>query len=58
MIPIARPQMGEEEKERVWEAMSSGSLAQGPRVKQLEDSLASKQAFLDMARKAAEDFSG
>ena len=38
MIPIARPQMGEEEKERVWEAMSSGSLAQGPRVKQLEDS--------------------
>lgn len=37
MIPIARPQMGEEEKERVWEAMSSGSLAQGPRVKQLEE---------------------
>jgi dTDP-4-amino-4,6-dideoxygalactose transaminase len=29
--------MGEEEKERVWEAMSSGSLAQGPRVKQLEE---------------------
>ena len=40
MIPIARPQMGEEEKERVWEAMSSGSLAQGPRVKQLEDEFA------------------
>jgi dTDP-4-amino-4,6-dideoxygalactose transaminase len=32
--------MGEEEKERVWEAMSSGSLAQGPRVKQLEDEFA------------------
>ncbi|KRF11510.1 DNA repair protein [Nocardioides sp. Soil797] len=27
-------------------------------VKQLEDDLASRQAFLDMARKAAEDFSG
>ncbi|HEU4863630.1 MAG TPA: DegT/DnrJ/EryC1/StrS family aminotransferase [Candidatus Limnocylindria bacterium] len=40
MIPIARPQMGEEEKERVWEAMSSGSLAQGPRVKQLEEEFA------------------
>jgi perosamine synthetase len=40
VIPIARPQMGEEEKERVWEAMSSGSLAQGPRVKQLEDEFA------------------
>ena len=36
MIPIARPQMGDEEKERVWEAMSSGSLAQGPRVRELE----------------------
>ena len=32
VIPIARPQMGEEEKQRVWEAMASGSLAQGPRV--------------------------
>jgi dTDP-4-amino-4,6-dideoxygalactose transaminase len=32
--------MGEEEKERVWEAMSSGSLAQGPRVKQLEEEFA------------------
>jgi perosamine synthetase len=40
VIPIARPQMGEEEKERVWEAMSSGSLAQGPRVRQLEDEFA------------------
>jgi perosamine synthetase len=40
VIPIARPQMGQEEKERVWEAMSSGSLAQGPRVKQLEDEFA------------------
>ncbi len=36
MIPIARPQMGDEEKELVWEAMSSGSLAQGPRVLELE----------------------
>ena len=28
------------------------------RVKQLEDSLANKQAFLDMARKASAEFSG
>ena len=40
MIPIARPQLGEEEKQRVWEAMSSGSLAQGPRVRELEDRFA------------------
>ncbi|HYI66879.1 MAG TPA: DegT/DnrJ/EryC1/StrS family aminotransferase [Candidatus Limnocylindrales bacterium] len=40
MIPIARPQMGEEEKERVWEAMASGSLAQGPRVRELEEQFA------------------
>jgi perosamine synthetase len=36
VIPIARPQMGEDEKERVWEAMASGSLAQGPRVAEFE----------------------
>ncbi|MEO6578417.1 MAG: DegT/DnrJ/EryC1/StrS family aminotransferase [Candidatus Limnocylindria bacterium] len=41
MIPIARPQMGDEEKERVWEAMSSGSLAQGPRVREFEEAFAS-----------------
>ncbi|MDQ3150060.1 MAG: DegT/DnrJ/EryC1/StrS family aminotransferase [Chloroflexota bacterium] len=40
MIPIARPQMGEEEKQRVWEAMASGSLAQGPRVRELEEQFA------------------
>ncbi|MBA3586398.1 MAG: DegT/DnrJ/EryC1/StrS family aminotransferase [Chloroflexi bacterium] len=40
MIPIARPQMGEEEKKRVWEAMASGSLAQGPRVRELEEQFA------------------
>ena len=40
MIPIARPQMGEDEKSRVWEAMSSGSLAQGPRVRELEERFA------------------
>ena len=40
MIPIARPQMGEEEKQRVWEAMDSGSLAQGPRVRELEEAFA------------------
>jgi len=32
--------MGEEEKQRVWEAMASGSLAQGPRVREFEDQFA------------------
>jgi dTDP-4-amino-4,6-dideoxygalactose transaminase len=40
MIPIARPQMGEEEKASVWSALESGSLAQGPRVHELEDRFA------------------
>ena len=40
MIPIARPQMGPEEKELVWEAMASGSLAQGPRVRTFEERFA------------------
>jgi dTDP-4-amino-4,6-dideoxygalactose transaminase len=40
VIPIARPQMGEEEKQRVWETMASGSLAQGPRVRELEEEFA------------------
>jgi perosamine synthetase len=40
VIPIARPQMGEDEKERVWEAMASGSLAQGPRVREFEEEFA------------------
>jgi perosamine synthetase len=40
MIPIARPQMGDEEKELVWSAMSSGALAQGARVRELEEQFA------------------
>jgi dTDP-4-amino-4,6-dideoxygalactose transaminase len=40
VIPIARPQMGPEERDRVWEAMASGSLAQGPRVRELEEAFA------------------
>ena len=40
MIPIARPQMGEDEKTGVWEAMASGSLAQGPRVREFEERFA------------------
>jgi perosamine synthetase len=40
VIPIARPQMGEDEKSRVWEAMASGSLAQGPRVREFEERFA------------------
>jgi dTDP-4-amino-4,6-dideoxygalactose transaminase len=40
VIPIARPQMGEEEKQGVWDAMASGSLAQGPRVREFEERFA------------------
>ncbi|PZR60961.1 MAG: aminotransferase DegT [Chloroflexi bacterium] len=40
MIPIARPQMGAEEKELVWSALESGALAQGPRVHELEERFA------------------
>ncbi len=40
MIPIARPQMGAEEKELVWSAMEAGALAQGPRVAELESRFA------------------
>jgi len=40
VIPIARPQMGEEEKELVWSALSSGMLAQGRRVRELEEQFA------------------
>ena len=54
MIPIARPQMGDEEKARVWEAMASGSLAQGPRVREFEEAFA---AFVG-ARRAVATSSG
>jgi perosamine synthetase len=40
VIPIARPLMGVEEKEAVWAALSSGTLAQGPRVREFEDRFA------------------
>ena len=50
MIPIARPQMGEDEKRRVWEAMASGSLAQGPRVAELEEQFA---AFIGVGHAVA-----
>jgi dTDP-4-amino-4,6-dideoxygalactose transaminase len=40
MIPIARPQMGEEEKQAVWAALESGGLAQGARVRELEEAFA------------------
>src|SRR5918992_4034572 len=32
--------MGEDEKQRVWEAMASGTLAQGPRVAEFEERFA------------------
>jgi perosamine synthetase len=37
VIPIARPIMGDEEREAVWEVMRSGLLAQGARVGELEE---------------------
>jgi len=40
VIPIARPQLGTEEKELVWAVMDSGSLAQGARVREFEEQFA------------------
>jgi dTDP-4-amino-4,6-dideoxygalactose transaminase len=40
MIPIAKPLMGDEEKQAVLEVLDSGMLAQGPRVRALEDAFA------------------
>ncbi len=50
MIPIARPQMGEEEKQSVWEALASGSLAQGPKVREFEERFA---AFVGVSHAVA-----
>lgn len=36
VIPIAQPLVGEEEKQAVWEVLSSGQLAQGAKVRELE----------------------
>ena len=36
MIPIAKPQIGEEEKKAVLEVLNSGIIASGPKVKELE----------------------
>ena len=40
MIPIARPPIGEEEKDAVLEVLSSGMLAQGSRVRAFEEAFA------------------
>lgn len=40
MIPIAHPQIGEEEKAAVLEVMASGQLVQGPRVREFEERFA------------------
>ena len=50
MIPIARPQMGDEEQRAVSDALASGSLAQGPRVRELEERFA---AFVGTRRAVA-----
>ncbi|WP_411967236.1 DegT/DnrJ/EryC1/StrS family aminotransferase [Haloferax sp. YSSS75] len=41
MIPIANPEMGQAEKDRVIEVMDSGMLADGPEVRAFEDEFAS-----------------
>jgi dTDP-4-amino-4,6-dideoxygalactose transaminase len=40
MIPIAKPLMGEEEKEAVLKVLDSGMIAQGPQVKAFEEAFA------------------
>ena len=40
MIPIARPILGDEERDAVWEVMRSGLLSQGARVRELEERFA------------------
>ncbi|MGD2148900.1 MAG: DegT/DnrJ/EryC1/StrS family aminotransferase [Anaerolineae bacterium] len=40
MIPIAKPLVGDEEKRGILEVLESGMLAQGPRVKALEEAFA------------------
>ncbi|MHB1160399.1 MAG: DegT/DnrJ/EryC1/StrS family aminotransferase [Chloroflexota bacterium] len=40
MIPISHPMIGEEEKAAVLEVLASGQLAQGPKVREFEDSFA------------------
>src|SRR3989338_1063876 len=40
MIPIAKPFLGEEEIRAVIEVLKSGTIAQGPKVKELEESFA------------------
>lgn len=40
MIPIAKPQIGDEEKRAVLEVLESGILAQGPRVQAFEEAFA------------------
>lgn len=40
MIPIAKPQIGKEEKQAVLEVLESGMLAQGPKVEEFEEKFA------------------
>jgi len=40
VIPVARPQVGAEEKALVWSTMESGQLAQGARVREFEEQFA------------------
>ena len=40
MIPIAKPHIGQEEIEAVVKVMQSGMIAQGPKVRELEEKFA------------------
>ena len=42
MIPIIKPWLGEEEAQAAREAILSGWVAQGPRVRQFEDAIAAR----------------
>lgn len=41
MIPIAKPKIGDKEKQAIIDVLDSGMLVQGPRVKELEEKFAS-----------------
>ena len=51
MIPIAKPMIGEEEKQAVLEVLDSGMIAQGERVKAFEEAFAAMCGVKDVTYK-------